>query len=132
MQLPIGPTSRQCRGTIKKDKEPKFVPYEPYKAAITPLESKKHSKKGAQALKRSPAVESGTKSESPEDTTGETVADEEDKDSIRLTKKDEEIATLKKELAEKEKQLKIQTQVILLVCSVMLKRSLTLLLLYLR
>jgi hypothetical protein len=104
-----------------KGKEPKFVPYEPYKAAVKPIIP--YEKKGKPGERKSsqksldlrimvtnmPNVEVGTKhKQSSKETTDEGQTD------VALQEKkamEDEIKTLKEENGQLESQLKFQAQV---------------------
>ena len=98
------PTSGQLnRNNVKKkEKEPKFVPYEPYKAAVTPLTTQPKTKL------RSTSSSTSLKTLKEE---CESLKEEFIHDKQLIEAKDAEIEALKRQLAEKDKQLKIQTQV---------------------
>lgn len=137
-QHPVAPASKQAPSSRpllpRRDKEPKFVPYEPYKAAVThlvdPVKKKAGSIKRAGAVadkeeEKSPTLErqssapevhhhqrrrqrsSTCQDETAENGEGDTAAEVEKSES----EKDDEIRRLKEELAEKDKQIRIQTQV---------------------
>ncbi len=98
------PTKNAFQGAKSATKEPKFVPYEPYKAAITPLMGKSKKKK-AKSNKAS-REERGREETSPSDEVD--APREKGTQEIYLEK---EICHLKSKLEETEKQLRIQTQV---------------------
>jgi len=92
----------------KKEREPRFVPYEPYKAAVTPLEATS----GARVrIKRKACKSDSEDSHKVEEKVDETTRREMD--------------LLRKELEEKDKQLRIQIQVKkdMKVSSIVLSRS---------
>ena len=107
---------------IRQNKEPRFVPYEPYKAAITPLTSgpctKKKNSKGNTSEK---VVKTETTDETDASVTNnETVTSNHNQDVIVnetfIPKETEEkylrgMNDLKLKLEETEKQLRIQIQV---------------------
>ena len=108
-------------GTLK-GKEPKFVPYEPYKAAVKPIiPYEKKGKPGERKLSQKPvdlklmptdvsSVQDGTKKH--EESSKET-ADEGQNDVALQERKamEDEIKTLKEENGQLESQLKFQAQV---------------------
>ena len=120
--------ARPAKRSFTKDKEPKFVPYEPYKAAVTPLtnDTSNKMKKPTNAItekyKKSIITRSESNDNNDNDKTrlnhsigsaSETYLDISDSKEVRklLEEKDREMARLTQQLAEKEKQLRIQTQV---------------------
>ena len=106
-------TMRQNRNSFVKNKEPKFVPYEPYKAAITPLEPGISAKKRTVKRNKSAEFEEPVVEEMAAETTRIRL-DTEEKDeaaSLDVSEKDREINDLLVKLTEAEKQLRIQTQV---------------------
>jgi hypothetical protein len=137
-QPPSRLTKSNSIGGDRKNKEPKFVPYEPYKAAVNPMvadirskkmKKKKSSSSSSTAQKQQkeefssefvvtsqPAAVFASSSSVVESRGSQTLSAEA-VEKIRkqsrqeLEAKDVEVATLKKDLAEKEKQLRIQTQV---------------------
>ena len=101
---------------IKQSKEPRFVPYEPYKAAITPLTTchkKKHSRGNSKDLKNEPIDEPDAKIQATKPS--DHVADKPKADESISKETEEkylrEINDLKVKLDDAEKQLRIQTQV---------------------
>ena len=101
---------------IKQSKEPRFVPYEPYKAAITPLTTchkKKHSRGNSKDLKNESLDEPDAKFQATKPS--DHVADKPKADESISKEKEEkylrEINDLKVKLDDAEKQLRIQTQV---------------------
>ncbi|TRY67574.1 hypothetical protein TCAL_07826 [Tigriopus californicus] len=113
--------------SFRKDKEPKFVPYEPYKASVTPLVSKpKRAKKkslnsslaeSVRAVSEEPVSPGSPESipphpMSPVPCSSPTYVDpHRPDDALANEMLLERIAKLERDLAESEKQLKIQTQV---------------------
>lgn len=100
----------------RRMKEPKFVPYEPYKGAVAFME--KHVMKGGERkisrTNRSTSVESevfSTRNDASE-TTAEPISKElENNYRAMLDAKENEIQTLRDNLDAAEKQLKIQSKV---------------------
>ena len=102
-QLPPAPPGKVIpRGALKKDREPKFVPYEPYKAAVTHLvEPVKRRRPG------NVVVDKGVEEVCDQERLGLEVHHAE----AHHDERDAQIQRFKDELAEKEKQIRIQTQV---------------------
>lgn len=96
-------------GGSRKSKEPRFVPYEPYKAAITPLITISKKKVTKESVERSGILAKSTADTSPDETDCHskipTLAKEE------REKHEREINDLKEKLESCEKQLRIQHQV---------------------
>eukprot|EP00095_Tigriopus_kingsejongensis_P005349 maker-scaffold34_size539781-snap-gene-0.16 protein:Tk05349 transcript:maker-scaffold34_size539781-snap-gene-0.16-mRNA-1 annotation:"Golgin-45" len=113
--MSLGKTTRsQPTNTLfKKDKEPKFVPYEPYKGAVTPLVPVGRRRKcpgTSKSAVRASKSGSVTPPTSPVPSSSPTyIGKEVSKESSEVLLKT--IAELKAKLSESEKQLKIQTQV---------------------
>ena len=106
----------------KAAKEPKFVPYEPYKGAVKPFVGTSSSSKLASSTRRKSSAEQKAAaaphrqlSVAEEDSDGE--GDEERRVELEqnyramLEAKEKEIERLRQSLQAAEKQLKIQTQV---------------------
>ncbi len=116
------------RSAGKRDREPKFVPYEPYKAAITHLVDPVRKRRSAPATNGrkevSPDGQNLAATDGSPDDKGRAEGsdgqnrrrDPEAETSLR--EKEAEIERLREELTEKEKQIRIQTQVrkMLLLC----------------
>ena len=97
-----------------KEKEAKFVPYEPYKAAITPICDPTGSKQ--KKKKSNPTIQTSQISFEKEEnsiTIEKKSANENSgtKSAAEFEKMESEIGRLERELAEKDKQIRIQTQV---------------------
>ena len=92
--------------SAKKSKEPKFVPYEPYKAAITPLVPPL-KKKGSKGSIKSKTPE---KTPEPEDIINTDEVDHVPKGNFE-GQNQRKFNELKLKLEETEKHLRIQTQV---------------------
>jgi len=103
----------------KKNKEPKFVPYEPYKGAVAKLEDKPRTKSDSSLMKsRSTSVDMPVKKKSDakcdtEDPAVINVVDEELAKNYRvmLDAKEAEITELRAKITNSDRQLKLQTQV---------------------
>jgi hypothetical protein len=108
-------------GTLKKSKEPKFVPYEPYKGAVKPFfdvptkaRQGTPERKLSQQQQRAP-VERGVVDEPERGVSEKGVSEEteqlEQNYRAMLEAKEKEIDRLRQSLQTAEKQLRIQTQV---------------------
>jgi hypothetical protein len=105
-------------GTLKKSKEPKFVPYEPYKGAVKPFfDVPTKARQGTPERKlsqqqRAP-VERGVVEEPEKVEKGVSEETEQLEQNYRamLEAKEKEIDRLRQSLQTAEKQLRIQTQV---------------------
>jgi len=113
--------------TVKKAREPKFVPYEPYKGAVTPLRSQAKHVERASAERKKSVVEESTAntildkshiSSTNEEAEDAVTADKEPMSDqlssnfrTMLDIKEKELDHLKAALENSQKQLKIQTQV---------------------
>lgn len=109
--------------SFRKDKEPKFVPYEPYKASVTPLVSRpKKTKKKSLNSTSSGSIRAASEEPispevvpphpmSPVPCSSPTYVDPNQSDVVENEILLSRIAQLERDLAESEKQLKIQTQV---------------------
>jgi len=122
----VHPPARKSNSVgAKKDKGPKFVPYEPYKAAVTPMvaAAKKSKVKipGTLSKKCIPAQVEDAEAElkSPNRDTKPELASQQSTPNEKLpllsrhvvVERDSEMASLRRELDERDKQLKIQKQV---------------------
>merc|ERR1719483_522822 len=102
--------------TSKRMKEPKFVPYEPYKGAVAFMETKRYVEKKVSRTNRSTSVESevfGSRSESDVIEVGAEPISKDLENNYRamLDAKEREIQKLRENLDNAEKQLKIQSKV---------------------
>lgn len=101
-----------------KNKEPKFVPYEPYKAAVKPIvpNQKSNFLRGRKNSKNLPVI-FNTKNKNPEGNVGKEIkeAKEEKEIEINWEKRakalEGDVQTLKEENQQLENQLKFQVQV---------------------
>ncbi len=108
-------------GTLKKSKEPKFVPYEPYKGAVKPFfdvptkaRQGTPERKLSQQQQRAPVeknVPEEPQSGVPEKGVSEETEQLEQNYRAMLEAKEKEIDRLRQSLQTAEKQLRIQTQV---------------------
>lgn len=131
--VPI-PTTNPVRSAekngFKKDKEPKFVPYEPYKGAVTPLTSKPRNKKPKRPPPKKEEKNESVKEEEPNKSSDKNVIvseprfksetarywsdvtkEEYQRMKKELEEKERELNNVKSEMADMEKQVKIQVQV---------------------
>lgn len=105
--------------THRKSKEPRFVPYEPYKGAVASMDGKKAKRPPRQSsITSSPVVEKVMEKKQKEE-----EEDEDDEQSVKMRSeleqnyrcmldvKEREINLLKEKLDQSDKQLKIQTKV---------------------
>ena len=114
--------------SASKQKQPKFVPYEPYKAALTPIwDTTSVSRNASLSRSRKASTKSLNNEEhkdisnesnntSSNNVTADNLRQQEDtldKSLDKITDKDKEILRLRNELEESEKKLRIQTQVTL-------------------
>jgi hypothetical protein len=108
-------------GTLKKSKEPKFVPYEPYKGAVKPFfdvptkpRQQWTPERKLSQQQRAP-VEKGVPEEPERGVSEKGVSEEteqlEQNYRAMLEAKEKEIDRLRQSLQTAEKQLRIQTQV---------------------
>jgi len=99
----------------KRMKEPKFVPYEPYKGAVAFMETKRSGEKKFSRTNRSTSVESEVLERSDCDAievgTEPISKDLENNYRVMLDAKEREIQKLRENLDNAEKQLKIQSKV---------------------
>lgn len=117
------PTQIRNTQIRRKNKEPKFVPYEPYKGAVAKLEDTPRKRSGCSLKSRST---SKTSIDSPEKKISETkcdsdtnppvinnMVDEELSNNYRvmLDAKEAEISELRAKAVNSDRQLKLQTQV---------------------
>jgi len=105
----------------RKDKGPKFVPYEPYKAAVTPMvatakaKAKVQASQGALPVKGiiAPREEDKEELKSQQELASRASSSENNGGNVKEedVERDSTIADLRRELEERDKQLRIQTQV---------------------
>jgi len=110
-------------GSLKKNKEPKFVPYEPYKGAVTKIvnvprksEERKSGKSRSSSSNDIPERKSAVGDTTNEGTAAEEVISENQAELIQnyrvmLDAKEAEITELRNNMKKVEQQLKIQAQV---------------------
>jgi len=107
-------------GTVRKSKEPKFVPYEPYKGAVKPFFDV--TPKGGvvprqwtpeRKLSQQQGASAAASAEKEERSVPEEVERLEQNYRAMLEAKEKEIERLQQSLKSAEKQLRIQTQVFL-------------------
>ena len=112
-QLQAAYTSQKPFQGIKQSKEPRFVPYEPYKAAITPLtcNKKKHSK-GNSGEKIKQEINDDVDAAATKVNVTKTVDVEDNKVKQEMEEKyKKELNSVKAKLDDAEKALRIQIQV---------------------
>jgi len=126
----VHPPARKSNSVgARKDKGPKFVPYEPYKAAVTPMVAVAKTKvkiPGTLSKKCLPAqiedaeaeLKSPNRDTKPELAPQLAVSSPDEKLPLQpllsrhvVVERDAEVASLRRELDERNKQLRIQTQV---------------------
>ena len=110
-------TKHASAPSLRKDKEPKFVPYEPYKAAITPLVATKKKRSASNLTRQASGEDLDTTATSLNSSSPSVVVQQEKEredcadTKQKLKENAETIEALQREMAEKDKQLKIQMQV---------------------
>jgi len=104
---------------VKKKKEPKFVPYEPYKGAVAFMEKVKRAE-SSKSLRSNKSLDNEVFEESNNSVCDSNESEEKQTENsseleknfrVMLDIKEKEIERLKKALENQEKQLKIQTKV---------------------
>jgi len=108
-----------CQSGARKNKEPKFVPYEPYKGAVTSFTQKSVRKKSAEnkfIQSSSPCTEAENvdSPDTEDDTAREHLSMNPELEAnyrLMLDTKEKELEQLRLALEASEKQVKIQTQI---------------------
>ena len=100
-------------GVKRQSKEPKFVPYEPYKAAVKPIvPHKKKQVRSTSIASSSNSASTGVKTDAKVDAVSAPQPSYEDKlMSEMLQESNDRVKELETRLAESEKQIRIQNQV---------------------